>query len=511
MTDRLSRAGAEKLDEADPLAAFRDRFVIDDPFVIYMDGNSLGRLSIATERRLTEMIRLEWGGELIRGWDHWLTLPQEVGDRLGASLLGAAPGQVVVSDSTTVNLYKCAVAALDARGARRVIVTDSENFPTDRYVFEGLAHQRGLTLRMVPSHPVDGLSAGLAASAIDEDVALVSFSHVAYASGAIADLGAITEVAHRSGALVLWDLSHTVGSFPVELDAAGVDLAVGCTYKYVNAGPGAPAFLYVNSARQRELRQPIWGWFGQREQFEMGPAYDPVPDIAQFLVGTPPVPGLAAVDEGVKLLAEAGIHALRTKGVALDVVSHRAARRVACPPRVRGRLAARSDSARITRVAASSRRARPVPGVDRARRDPRLPDAGSAPLRPGADRDAVRRRVGRDGLPAEPRRSVGLVPVRHAFAVAAGVLSVAAEVGHDPEDDEEPAPARDTDTRRIRERVDQRRPRKDQQPQERDDERVIGPVDEVGEDPHEDQRKPGRDQRDEKDETAHGRRLRRVR
>ncbi len=313
----LTRAGAEKLDAADPLAHFRDRFVIDDPSVIYMDGNSLGRLPIATERRLARLVREEWGGELIRGWDHWLTLPTEVGDRLGAALLGAAAGQVVVSDSTTVNLYKCAVAALDARPGRRVIVTDKENFPTDRYVFEGLVAQRGLSLRMVESDPVDGLTAAVAADAIDDDVALVSFSHVAYASGAIADMGPITEATHRAGALALWDLSHTVGSFPAELDANDVDLAVGCTYKYVNGGPGAPAFLYVSRARQPELRQPIWGWFGQREQFEMGPAYDPVPDVTQFLVGTPPVPGLVAVDEGVKLLAEAGIHALRAKGLAL--------------------------------------------------------------------------------------------------------------------------------------------------------------------------------------------------
>ena len=303
-----------------------------------MDGNSLGRLPIATERRLAQLIREEWGGELIRGWDHWLTLPSEVGDRLGAALLGAAPGQVVVSDSTTVNLYKCAVAALDARPDRRVIVTDKENFPTDRYVFEGLAAQRGLSLRMVESDPVDGLTAAAAADAIDDDVALVSFSHVAYASGAIADMGPITEAAHRAGALALWDLSHTVGSFPAELDANDVDLAVGCTYKYVNGGPGAPAFLYVSQARQPELRQPIWGWFGQREQFEMGPAYDPVPDVTQFLVGTPPVPGLVAVDEGVKLLAEAGIHALRDEGPRAHVVPHR-------PPRRRGSRLSASRSA----------------------------------------------------------------------------------------------------------------------------------------------------------------------
>ena len=313
----LTRAGAEKLDAADPLAQFRDRFVIDDPSLNYMDGNSLGRLPIATERRLAQLIREEWGGGLVRTWDEWLTWPGLVGDRLGDALLGAAPGQVVVSDSTTVNLYKCAAAAIDALPERRVIVTDSENFPTDRYVVEGLARERGLTLRMVRSDPVEPLTAQMVSDAIDGDVALVTFSHVSFASSAIADMPAITDLVHRAGALVLWDLSHTVGSYPVELDAAHVDLAVGCTYKYVNGGPGAPAFLYVNRARQPELRQPIWGWFGQREQFEMGPAYDPEPGIGQFLVGTSPAIGVAAVDEGVKLLAEAGIGRLRAKGVAL--------------------------------------------------------------------------------------------------------------------------------------------------------------------------------------------------
>ena len=313
----LTRAGAEKLDAADPLAQFRDRFVIDDPSLIYMDGNSLGRLPIATEQRLAQLIREEWGGGLVRTWDEWLTWPGLVGDRLGDALLGAAPGQVVVSDSTTVNLYKCAAAAIDALPERRVIVTDSENFPTDRYVVEGLARERGLTLRMVRSDPVEPLTAQMVSDAIDGDVALVTFSHVSFASGAIADMPAITDLVHRAGALVLWDLSHTVGSYPVELDASNVDLAVGCTYKYVNAGPGAPAFLYVNRARQSELRQPIWGWFGQRDQFEMGPAYDPEPGIGQFLVGTSPAIGVAAVDEGVKLLAEAGIGRLRAKGVAL--------------------------------------------------------------------------------------------------------------------------------------------------------------------------------------------------
>jgi kynureninase len=315
--DPLSRAHAEALDAADVLAGFRDRFVIDDPALIYLDGNSLGRLSKATEARLIEVIRSEWGRDLVRHWDDWLPLPGVIGDRIGHALLGAAPGQVVVGDSTTVNLFKGASAALDARPDRRVVVTDSENFPTDRYVLEGLVQQRGLTLRDVKADPVDGLAADDVAAALDDDVALVSISHVSYASGAIADMDAITTATHAAGALVMWDLCHSVGSVPVALDNSKVDIAVGCTYKYVNAGPGAPAFLYVAAGKQAELRQPIWGWFGQRNQFRMDPSYDPEPAIGQYLVGTPSAIGLAGVDEGVKLLAEAGIDRLRAKAVAL--------------------------------------------------------------------------------------------------------------------------------------------------------------------------------------------------
>ncbi len=275
MPDLLSRAHAEALDAADVLAGFRDRFVIDDPTLIYLDGNSLGRLSMATEARMIEVIRSEWGGDLVRHWDDWLPLPGVIGDRLGHTLLGAAPGQVVVGDSTTVNLYKGASAALDARPDRRVVVTDSENFPTDRYVLEGLVQHRELTLREVNADPVEGLAADDVAAALDEDVALVSISHVSYASGAIADMDAITTATHTAGALVMWDLCHTVGSVPVALDQSTVDLAVGCTYKYVNAGPGAPAFIYVAAGKQAELRQPIWGWFGQRNQFRMDPCVRP--------------------------------------------------------------------------------------------------------------------------------------------------------------------------------------------------------------------------------------------
>lgn len=317
MSAELTRGDALARDAADPLAAFRERFVDDDPELIYLDGNSLGRLPAATADRLHHVVREEWGRGLVRSWPDWIDRPTRAGDRIGTHLLGAAPGQTVVSDSTTVNLYKLASAALDARPERHVIITDDDNFPTDRYVLEGLAAQRGVELRTIASDMDDGLSLETLAAALDGDTALVSLSHVAYRSGALLDMAAVDELVHGAGALMLWDLCHSAGSVQVGLDAAAADLAVGCTYKYLNAGPGAPAFLYVRSGLQGELRQPIWGWFGQRDQFAMGPAYEPTGDITRFLTGTPQVLGITAVEEGVAVLAEAGMGALRDKGVAL--------------------------------------------------------------------------------------------------------------------------------------------------------------------------------------------------
>ncbi len=311
------RSHAEELDAADPLAGFRDRFVREDPSLIYLDGNSLGPLPHATRARIAEVVADEWGAGLVRSWHRWIELPGQVGDLLGEHLIGAAPGQVAVCDSTTVNLYKLACAALDARPGRRVIVTDDDNFPTDRYVLQGIAAQRGAELRMIGTDLDQGLAAGAVAEAVDERTALVSLSHVAYRSGALADMAQITAIVHEAGALALWDLCHSAGAVPVELDASGADLAVGCTYKYLNAGPGAPAFLYVRRELQQALRQPVWGWFGQRDQFEMGQAYEPAPGIGQFLTGTPQIVGTVAVQEGVRLLGEAGIGRLRAKAVAL--------------------------------------------------------------------------------------------------------------------------------------------------------------------------------------------------
>jgi kynureninase len=310
------RPEAEAMDRADPLAGLRDRFVIDEDGPIYLDGNSLGRLSHSGRARLTAAAD-EWGGHLVEGWSEWLPMAVDVGDRLGATLLGAGAGQVAVTDSTTVNLFKLASAALAARPGRQVIVADREDFPTDRYVLEGLASARGFELRMLASDPTEGFDAATVAGAVDKDTALVCLSHVNYRSAAVADMAAISDVAHGAGALVLWELCHSAGAVRLQLDDDHADLAVGCTYKYLNAGPGAPAFLYVRRSLQPELRQPIWGWFGQRNQFAMGQGYDPEPDIRRFLTGTPPVLGLVSVDASVDVFAEAGIDRLWAKSQAL--------------------------------------------------------------------------------------------------------------------------------------------------------------------------------------------------
>jgi len=313
----VNRADAERLDAADPLAWLRDRFVIDEAGPIYLDGNSLGRPPRAALSAVDRTLREEWATGLVRSWQGWMEEAERVGASLGEVVLGAAPGQVVVGDSTTVNLYKLASAALDARPGRRVIVSSTDNFPTDRYVLEGLAAARGLELRLLEPAGVDGIGLAGVRAALGPDVALVSLSHASYLSAALEDVPAITAAAHEVGALTLWDLCHSAGAVPVELDAWGVDLAVGCTYKYVSAGPGAPAFLYVRRDLQERLRQPIWGWFGQREQFRMGPAYDPAPGVGRFLVGTPPMLSLVPIGAGVEVLAEAGLPALRRRSSAL--------------------------------------------------------------------------------------------------------------------------------------------------------------------------------------------------
>jgi kynureninase len=314
----ISPETASALDEADPLRRFRDRFVRGPGDPVYLDGNSLGRLPAATPHRLDEVVRRGWGERMIRAWtEGWLDLPQRLGDQIGSALLGAGPGQVVVADSTTVCLYKLASAAIAARPGRSEIVTDRDNFPTDRYVLESLAREHGLKIRWIEAEPNTGPSPDEVAAVCGPRTALVALSHVAYRSAFVLDMPAISRVAHEVGALALWDLCHSVGALPVALDADGADLAVGCTYKYLNGGPGAPAFLYARAEHQPRLRQPIWGWLGREEPFEMAQGFAPGQGIAGMLSGTPPVLALTAVQAGTELVIEAGIEAIREKAVAL--------------------------------------------------------------------------------------------------------------------------------------------------------------------------------------------------
>lgn len=310
-------ASPAKLDAADPLASFRGRFAPTEPGLTYLDGNSLGRPTRAALERVAALGEM-WSSRLIRGWDEgWIDLPLQVGDTLARGVLGAPAGTVAVVDSTTVNLYRVAAAALDAQAPRRVVVVERSEFPTDRYVVEGLARERDLEIRWLEGDPIEGLTTADVAAALDDRVALVILSAVNYRSAAIIDIRAVTMAARAVGALVLWDLSHAAGSIPVDLDANGVDLAVGCTYKYLNGGPGAPAFLFVRDTLQNGLRPPIQGWFAQANQFEMGPAFERRPGIGGWLVGTPGVLALTAAQAGIEIVAEAGIDAIRRKGIAL--------------------------------------------------------------------------------------------------------------------------------------------------------------------------------------------------
>jgi kynureninase len=307
----------DALDGADPLAGFRDRFVPTEPGLIYLDGNSLGRPTKASVGRVNALAEA-WSKRLIRGWDDgWLEMPLAVGDVLATGVLGARTGEVAVTDSTTVNLYRLASAALDARSDRRTIVIERSEFPTDRYIVEGLARERSLEIRWLDGDPVEGLTTEQIASTFNSGTALLILSAVNYRSAAIVDIKRVTDAARDAGALVLWDLSHAAGSIPVDLDANVVDLAVGCTYKYLDGGPGSPAFLYVRRALQDSLRPPIQGWFAQREQFDMGPVFQRQPGIAGWLVGTPGVIALTSAQAGIEIVAEAGIDAIRAKGVAL--------------------------------------------------------------------------------------------------------------------------------------------------------------------------------------------------
>jgi kynureninase len=319
MDFQLGPEFARYLDAEDELARFRNAFVTSDPGLIYLDGNSLGRLPLGTVERVQSVVGEQWGDGLIRSWNTgWYQAPGRAGDKIGR-LLGAGSGQVVVSDSTSVNLYKLAMAALAARPGRARIVSSRLNFPSDLYVLQGCIRGLGNRhhLHLVPS--ADGIAVDAEAlwDAIDEQTALVTLSHVTFKSGFMYDAAALTQWAHRKGALVLWDLSHSAGAVPIRLDDWNADLAVGCTYKYLNGGPGAPAFLYVRRDLQDELLSPIWGWFGQRAPFGFGLEYEAAEGVARFLAGTPPILSLVAMEPALDLTLKAGIERIRHKSVAL--------------------------------------------------------------------------------------------------------------------------------------------------------------------------------------------------
>ena len=297
---------------ADPLASYRELFVQSPDVVAYLDGNSLGRPLKASVARVAEFMEQHWGGRLIRGWDEgWMTQGEAIGDDLGRVVLGAAPGQVTIGDSTTVLLYKLVRAGIAANPDRTELVIDRDNFPTDRYVLEGIANECGMELVWIEPGDVtvDRLPLG-------DKTALVVLSHVAYRSGYLADVAGITRAVHEAGALVLWDLCHSAGVIPMQLDDWAVDLAVGCTYKYLNGGPGSPAFAYV-AARHHELTQPIQGWLGSKTPFEMGQGYEPADGIRRFLSGTPPVIGMLAMRDMIALIEQVGLAAIRAKSIAL--------------------------------------------------------------------------------------------------------------------------------------------------------------------------------------------------
>ena len=313
----ITRDQAERIDAEDPLAGFRARFAVDH--ALYMDGNSMGRQPKDAEAVVAKALAA-WRDELIIAWREWIRVPRRIGDLIAQSVLEAQPGEVLVGDSTSINLYKAAAAALNAQPGRRAIVTSDDNFPTDLYMLESLAAQHSLELKLLPADPVHGLDAAVLRGALGPDTALVALSHVAYRSGALLDMEDLTRMAHAAGALALWDVSHSAGSVRVPLEASGADLAVGCTYKYLNGGPGSPAFIYVRKSQQARLRQPLWGWFGHREQFAMANHYAPAEGIESFLVGIPAILSTVAIEPGVCAVAEAGIGRLQAKGQQLTTM-----------------------------------------------------------------------------------------------------------------------------------------------------------------------------------------------
>ena len=312
------RQYAEELDKKDPLAHFKSQFVVGDPTMCYLDGNSLGRLPKATITAINDFMTKEWGPEVVTGWSHWVDEAQPTGDLLGEAALGAAAGQVLVCDTTSVNFYQLCLAAIHARPGRKTIITDAANFPTDRYILDGIAKQFGLNLVIIDNEDPaiaehERITTEILAPYLNDDVAMVTLEVIQYRSGARTDLKSITDQVRAIGGLVVWDASHAVGAIELNLDANGVDLCVGCTYKYGNSGPGSPAWLYVSKRVQKELQVPIQGWFAQDAQFEMGPVFERSQTIRGFQIASPSLMGIRCVQTAFSMIKEAGIDAIAHK------------------------------------------------------------------------------------------------------------------------------------------------------------------------------------------------------
>ena len=311
------RAYALELDKNDPLAHFKSQFVVADPEMCYLDGNSLGRLPKETISAVNNLMS-EWGAEVVTGWGHWVDEAQPTGDLLGQAALGAGPGQILVCDTTSVNFYQLCLAAVHARPGRKTIITDAANFPTDRYILDGIAKQFGLKLVLIQNEDPavathERITTQVLAPYLNDDVALVTLQVIQYRSGAKTDIKSITDQVRAIGGLVVWDASHAVGAIELNLDANGVDLCVGCTYKYGNSGPGSPAWFYVSKRIQKELQVPIQGWFAQDAQFEMGPVFERAQNIRGFQIASPSLIGIRCVQTAFSMIKEAGIDAIAHK------------------------------------------------------------------------------------------------------------------------------------------------------------------------------------------------------
>jgi kynureninase len=319
----FTRQEAIALDATDPLASYSNRFVFTDPEVCYLDGNSLGRLPKSTVESINKFLIEGWGTKIVDGWAEWIDKAETTGDLIGRAALGAAAGQTLAMDTTSVNFYRLVRAAISARPDRRTIITDEANFPTDRYIMQGIADELGLNLVVIPNelteHEVgspfsdERVTPEILQPYLSDDVALVTLSVVAYRSGALHNIKELTDLVRASGALMIWDASHAVGAVDMQFDRDGVDLAVGCTYKYGNSGPGSPAWLYVSKQIQSELQMPIQGWFAQRNQFLMGSKFEQIDGMRGFQIASPSIIGLFCVDEGFGMIQEASISAINAK------------------------------------------------------------------------------------------------------------------------------------------------------------------------------------------------------